>query len=78
MNHLLVKNYAVLGLHWGMYNLFEPAAVQRVQAELHDLYRAGAVAPLVSAARPMSEAPAAMTAVAARATTGKVVLVPGQ
>jgi NADPH2:quinone reductase len=76
LSHLLVKNYTVLGLHWGLYARLDPAAMPPVQAALHELYRTGAIAPLVSSVRPMAEAPAAMTAVAARATTGKVVLVP--
>lgn len=74
-NHLLVKNYGVLGLHWGAYSLHDPAAVRRVQGELYALHGKGAIKPLISARRPMAEAQAAMTAVASRATTGKVVLV---
>ena len=75
LNHVLVKNYSLVGLHWGLYNRFDPAAVRRVQAELYAMYEAGAVAPLVST-RPLSGAPSAMEAVASRGTTGKVVLVP--
>jgi NADPH2:quinone reductase len=71
-----VKNYAVIGLHWGMYNLHEPSAVQATQADLYRLWSEGKIAPLVSAAMPMSEAPAAMTRVASRGSTGKVVLIP--
>ena len=75
-NHLLVKNYAVLGLHWGMYNLVDMPAVLAVQRELYAMYEAGKVKPLVSERVPLRDAPAAMAKVASRGTVGKVVLVP--
>ena len=75
-NHVLVKNYAVLGLHWGAYNLFDPAAVREAQRELYTRYERGVVRPLVSERVPLREAPAAMERVASRKTTGKVVLIP--
>lgn len=76
--HVLVKNYGVLGLHWGAYNLHDPAAIRSTQQALYDLHAAGSIKPLISSARPMSEAPAAMAAVASRATTGKVLLLPAR
>lgn len=77
-NHVLVKNYGVLGLHWGAYNLHDMAAVRSTQEALYGLHAAGSIKPLISSCRPMAEAREAMAAVAARATTGKVVLVPGR
>jgi YD repeat-containing protein len=70
-NHLLVKNYSVVGLYWGTYSRARPDLTRRAQDEL---YGQGAIKPLVSAAPPMAEAKAAMKAVASRATTGKMVL----
>jgi NADPH2:quinone reductase len=75
-NHLLVKNYAVIGLHWGMYNFHDPALVRATQADIYRLWGEGHVKPLISARMPLSEAPAAMARVASRASTGKIVLVP--
>lgn len=75
-NHLLVKNYGVLGLHWGAYNLHNPALVTHCQQELYRLYTEGKIKPLVSEVLPMSEAPKAMLAVASRGSTGKIVLKP--
>jgi NADPH:quinone reductase len=77
-NHLLVKNYGVLGLHWGAYNLQNPSLVKSTQQALYDLYAAGSIKPLISSSRPMAEAAEAMNAVASRATTGKVVLLPAR
>jgi NADPH:quinone reductase len=75
-NHLLVKNYAVVGLHWGAYNLFDPPAIAEAQRTLYAMYEAGAFRPLVSERMPMSEAPRAMEKVASRGSTGKIVLLP--
>ena len=75
-NHILVKNYAVLGLHWGMYNLVDMPAVVAAQRDLYAMYETGKVKPLVSEKVSLRDAPAAMAKVAARGTVGKVVLVP--
>jgi NADPH:quinone reductase len=75
-NHLLVKNYGVLGLHWGMYNWVKPELVKSTQLELYSLYKKGLIKPLVSETLPLAEAPKAMARVASRGTVGKVVLVP--
>jgi NADPH2:quinone reductase len=75
-NHLLVKNYSVVGLHWGLYRKHEPAIFGTVHEELARLVEAGAIDPLVSSTLPLDQAPAALTALADRSTVGKVVLVP--
>ena len=75
-NHVLLKNYSVVGLHWGQYLRRDPELVAHAHAELLDLWRAGKLAPLVSAEYPMEEAPAALERLASRATWGKVVLRP--
>lgn len=48
LNHALVKNYSVVGLHWGLYRAKDPAAVRACHEELARLAASGAVAPLVS------------------------------
>ncbi|MBL8775693.1 MAG: NADPH:quinone oxidoreductase family protein [Acidimicrobiales bacterium] len=73
-NHLLVKNYSVVGVHWGGYRTRDSALVQRCHVELLDLLSAGAIHPLVSDERPFAEAAAALADLTGRATTGKVVL----
>ncbi|HEX2569061.1 MAG TPA: NADPH:quinone oxidoreductase family protein [Polyangia bacterium] len=75
-NHVLVKNYALLGLHWGLYHQLEPASVTRAQEELYRLYVEGRIKPMVSERLPLAEAPGAMARVAGRGTVGKIVLVP--
>jgi NADPH2:quinone reductase len=75
-NHILVKNYAVVGIHWGAYNLFDPPAIAEAQRTLYAMYEAGAFRPLVSERLSMRDAPRAMEKVASRGSTGKIVLVP--
>ncbi len=74
-NHLLVKNYDLLGLHWSLYKRHDPAAVAAAHRTLTDLLRAGALHPLIGEHRPMGEAPEALDDLAAGRTEGKVVLV---
>lgn len=74
--HVLVKNYSVVGLHWGMYRTKEPALIQQTHVELTRLYAEGLIRPLVSAQFPLAEAPEALTQLASRRTVGKVVLIP--
>jgi NADPH2:quinone reductase len=75
-NHLLVKNYGVLGLHWGLYATVDPASIAAAQRELNALYAAGKIKPLISERVPLKEAAAALARVAKGGTTGKVVLIP--
>ncbi|MGW7084627.1 NADPH:quinone oxidoreductase family protein [Streptomyces sp. NPDC054871] len=76
LNHALVKNYAVLGLHWGLYNTKDPQAILRCHGELTQLAAKGAIKPLISERVPLSEAPAAVQRVADGVTTGRVAVIP--
>ena len=76
MNRVLVKNFSLVGLHWGLYFEKAPHVLQEAQAALSQLYAAGKVAPLVSATYPLGDAKDALDALGARKTTGKVVLIP--
>jgi NADPH:quinone reductase len=75
-NHVLVKNYSVVGLHWGLYRTYDPARIGMVHEELCRLFADGAVDPLVGQVLPLAQLPAAMAAIADRSTVGKVVLRP--
>jgi len=76
MNHALVKNYSLLGLHWGLYRRKQPELIGQCHAELLKLYADGAIRPLVGQERPLSEAPEAYRDLAGRKAVGKIVLVP--
>jgi len=48
LNHALVKNYSIVGLHWGLYTTKDPALVRLCHDELSKLAADGMVKPLVS------------------------------
>ncbi|MEV7186788.1 NADPH:quinone oxidoreductase family protein [Kitasatospora sp. NPDC093102] len=72
LNHALVKNYTVLGLHWGLYNTHDPRAVRTAHDELTRLAEQGVVRPLVSARVPLAAASEAVRRVAAGLSTGRI------
>jgi NADPH:quinone reductase len=73
-NHVLVKNYSVVGLHWGLYSRRAPELLPAAAADLMELYAAGKLKPLISARLPLAEAPKALSMVADGKSTGKVIL----
>ncbi|MFH9201099.1 NADPH:quinone oxidoreductase family protein [Streptomyces anulatus] len=77
LNHALVKNYSVVGLHWGLYNSKDPAAVRACHDELTKLAEQGIVKPLVSERVAMAQAAAAVQRVADGTSTGRIVVLPG-
>ncbi|MGP3954190.1 NADPH:quinone oxidoreductase family protein [Streptomyces sp. 7N604] len=76
LNHALVKNYSIVGLHWGLYNTHDPAAVRACHEELTKLAAQGAIKPLVSERVPLDGAADAVQRVADGTTTGRVVITP--
>ncbi|MFI6284328.1 NADPH:quinone oxidoreductase family protein [Streptomyces sp. NPDC051018] len=76
LNHALVKNYSVLGLHWGLYRQRDPAAVRECHGKLTELVSQGVIKPLISGRFAMKEAPDAVQRVADGVTTGRVVVLP--
>src|ERR1035437_5524273 len=48
LNHALVKNYSIVGLHWGLYTKKDPALVRVCHDELCTFVADGLVKPLVS------------------------------
>ncbi|MEU8892718.1 NADPH:quinone oxidoreductase family protein [Streptomyces sp. NPDC048442] len=76
LNHALVKNYAILGLHWGLYNTKDPAAITACHAELTRLATEGAIKPLISERVPLKDAAAAVQRVADGRSTGRIAVVP--
>ncbi|MGV9806713.1 NADPH:quinone oxidoreductase family protein [Micromonospora chersina] len=76
LNHALVKNYSIVGLHWGLYQRHDPAAVAECHRALTALADRGAVRPLVSERLPLDEVAAGVQRLADGATVGRVAYVP--
>ena len=76
-NHALVKNYSVVGLHWGLYNEVMPELVAETHEALFELYKDGNIDPLIFEAFPFEEVPDALELLESRKTYGKLVTEPG-
>jgi NADPH2:quinone reductase len=76
LNHALVKNYSILGLHWGLYQQKDPAAIRDCHAELTRLVADGAIKPLISERLPLADVPDGVRRLAAGSTTGRIVFLP--
>jgi NADPH:quinone reductase len=76
LNHLLVKGYALLGLHWSRYKQEDPAAVADCHDLLQRLLRDGAADPLIDSVRPIRDAATALEDLSGGRTVGKVLIDP--
>jgi NADPH:quinone reductase len=74
--HALVKNYSIVGLHWGLYRTYDFAAVTRTHDRLSALAADGAVAPLIGGRLALEEAVDGLTQLGAGDTVGRVVVRP--
>ena len=75
-NHVLVKNYSVVGMHWGLYTRVMPDAVCDTHEDLVELYEAGEIDPLISEILPFERLPEALKLLGDRGTYGKIVVRP--
>ena len=73
-NHVLVKNYSVVGVHFGGAVARDVTLLPRVASALAQLHADGAIDPLVFAEIPFADVPDALALLGARGTTGKVVV----
>ncbi len=73
-NHALVKNYSIVGLHWGLYLQKDPELVERARLDLERLVDAGAARPFISERLAFDEVPDALTRLAAGQTVGRLVV----
>ncbi len=76
INRVLLKNFSVVGVHWGYYQRRGSPLVQEWMDALLQLYDRGRIRPVIYRTYPLREAGAALHALAARESHGKVVLVP--
>jgi len=75
-NHILIKNYSVVGLHWGHYRVMNPAKLDKGWRELVELQQQhpSILQPVVAARYPMAQVAAAMDFLKSRQAVGKIVL----
>jgi NADPH2:quinone reductase len=73
-NHVLIKNYSVVGLHWGLYAKRAPELIPPGMKALLDLYDAGKIKTYIGTRLPLGDAPRALATVAEGKSMGKVIL----
>lgn len=74
--HVLLKNYSVIGLHWGVYvEHGGRAVIEAAHDDLVRLYRTGQIRPEVAVV-PLDGVRSALAAVESRQVTGRLVVVP--
>ena len=74
MNRPLMKNYAVLGLYWGLYQERMPHLVAEAHEALVGLFHSARIAPVIDHRVPFERAPDALTALATGNTVGRVII----
>jgi NADPH2:quinone reductase len=75
-NHALVKNYSVVGVHWGLFRRLMPERVIEAHHDLMGLYERGVIRPVVYKEFPFEALPQALDLLATRKTWGKLVVKP--
>ena len=75
-NHVLVKNYTVLGVHWSAYTKHDHAVVDAAHRHILELYERGQVKPIVARRVALDDVPDALSALESRDVLGRLVLVP--
>jgi NADPH:quinone reductase len=71
-----VKNYSVVGMHWGLYTRVMPDLVHSTHEDLVDLYGAGEIDPLISETTSFEQLPEALKLLGGRGTYGKIIVRP--
>jgi NADPH:quinone reductase len=74
LNHVLLRNYSVVGLHLAAYRRENPALLRTVHDELVKLHAGGLIAPEIHRELPFAQAPAGLALLRRREVIGRVVL----
>ena len=76
LNHALIKNYSIVGLHWGLYQTKMPELIGECHRQLTKLVAEGAIRPLVGDRVGLEEVPGVLQRLADGDTVGRVVVTP--
>jgi NADPH2:quinone reductase len=75
-NHILLKNYSVVGVHWGASLGRDPSGLRRTYDELCQEWDKGTIDPLIGDRLPFAGAAEALSRLGARGSVGKLVVEP--
>jgi NADPH:quinone reductase len=73
-NHVLIKNYSVVGVHWGLFSRLAPEKIVKEHEDLMSLYEQGKIKPLIYNEYAFEDVPEALNLLGTRKTWGKVIV----
>ncbi|MDJ0363072.1 NADPH:quinone oxidoreductase family protein [Rhodococcus sp. H29-C3] len=73
LNHALIKNYSIIGLHWGLYKQYNQQAMHECHAELTRLADSGAIKPMISERLPLADVADGIGRLGEGKTVGRIV-----
>ena len=76
LNHALIKNYSIVGLHWGLYQTKDPQLIRDCHAQLTKMVAEGAIRPLVAERLGLGEVASGLQRLADGASVGRIVFTP--
>lgn len=76
VNHALIKNYSIVGVHWGLFRNLNPEKVTKIHESLMSLYEQEKIRPLVYKEYNFEDVPSALEILADRKTYGKLIVKP--
>jgi NADPH:quinone reductase len=74
INHVLIKNYSIVGVHYGYYARLFPGNVIEEHNAIMKLYEDGKIKPLIYKEYSFEQVPEALTLLGTRKTWGKVIV----
>jgi NADPH2:quinone reductase len=75
LSHALIKNYSLVGLHWGLYRTKAPTLLDTCHDELCALVSEGRIRPIVSERLSLADTAAGLQRLADGVTVGRLALV---
>lgn len=76
LNHALIKNYSIIGLHWGLYKQYNQQAIADCHEELTRLAESGAIKPLISERLSLADVADGIGRLGDGSTVGRLVFQP--
>jgi NADPH2:quinone reductase len=76
LSHALVKNYSIVGLHWGLYQTKDPQAIRDCHEQLSKLAADGVIRPLVSERLGLGDVADGLQRLADGMTVGRIAFLP--
>jgi NADPH:quinone reductase len=76
LNHVLIKNYSVVGLHWGLYQSKDPQSIRDCHVQLTKMVADGLIRPLIGERLALAEGADGLQRLADGSTVGRLVVTP--